>query len=107
MFSFIGKGLTIAGSYVGSRTDAVEALDFVARGKVKPEISVEPLRNVQSGTLPLSTISFLAAGGKAVGRVGGPHHARETDPPPSPWSRAVLERMERGQISGRVVLKCQ
>ncbi|BGP38053.1 Alcohol dehydrogenase [Rhodotorula kratochvilovae] len=48
VFSFIGKGLTIAGSYVGSRTDAMEALDFVARGKVKPEISVEPLRNVQS-----------------------------------------------------------
>ncbi|GAA6057656.1 hypothetical protein JCM3770_000283 [Rhodotorula araucariae] len=67
VFSFIGKGLTIAGSYVGSRTDAVEALDFVSRGKVKPEISVEPLKNVQS----------------------------------------VLERMERGQISGRIVLKCQ
>ncbi|GAA5996402.1 zinc-dependent alcohol dehydrogenase [Rhodotorula paludigena] len=66
VFSFIGKGLTVAGSYVGSRQDAIEALSFVARGKVRPNVQVEALKDVQS----------------------------------------VLERMDRGQISGRIVLKC-
>ncbi|CDR47990.1 RHTO0S15e04698g1_1 [Rhodotorula toruloides] len=47
LFGFIGKGLTIVGSYVGSRSDALEALDFVARGKVKPQVVVKPMREIQ------------------------------------------------------------
>lgn len=59
-------GLRIVGSNIGNRQDAIEALDFAARGKVKPQIAVEPLENLQS----------------------------------------VFDRMERGAISGRIVLKC-
>ncbi|BGP22916.1 alcohol dehydrogenase [Rhodotorula toruloides] len=47
LFGFIGKGLKIVGSYVGSRHDALEALDFVARGKVKPQVVVKPMRKIQ------------------------------------------------------------
>lgn len=55
----------IVGSYVGNRQDAVEALDFALRGKVVPQIAIEPLENL----------------------------------------RSVYERMEKGQVSGRIVLK--
>jgi alcohol dehydrogenase, propanol-preferring len=37
------KRLTIRGSIVGSREDLVEALEFCAAGKVKAQVSVEPL----------------------------------------------------------------
>ena len=62
----VSKALRIVGSFVGNRQDAVEALDFVARGRVMPRVSVEPLEAVAS----------------------------------------VFEKMEKGQISGRVVVKC-
>ncbi|GAA6061587.1 hypothetical protein JCM10212_004337 [Sporobolomyces blumeae] len=55
----------IVGSYVGNRQDAVEALDFAARGKVSPRIEVVPLSKLAD----------------------------------------VYERMEKGQLAGRVVLK--
>ncbi|GAA5875456.1 hypothetical protein JCM16303_000633 [Sporobolomyces ruberrimus] len=55
----------IVGSYVGNRQDAVEALDFAARGKVEARIEVVPLSQLTE----------------------------------------VYERMEKGQLAGRVVLK--
>ncbi|GAA5996310.1 zinc-dependent alcohol dehydrogenase [Rhodotorula paludigena] len=66
VFFTVFKALRIVGSYVGNRQDAVEALDFAARGLVKPMIVVEPLANLAS----------------------------------------VYERMEKGQVAGRIVLKC-
>lgn len=66
VYSTVCTGLRIVGSNIGNRQDAIEALDFAARGKVKPQIAVEPLENLQS----------------------------------------VFDRMERGAISGRIVLKC-
>jgi len=48
VFWTVFKSLRIVGSYVGNRTDAIEALDFAARGKVKPELSVEPLEHLAS-----------------------------------------------------------
>lgn len=62
----VSKALRIVGSFVGSRQDAVEALDFVARGRVVPRIEVGEL-----------------------GEVAG-----------------VFERMEKGSVNGRVVVKC-
>ncbi len=38
---------SILGSYVGNRQDAIEALSFVAQGKVSPQISIEPLKNLE------------------------------------------------------------
>lgn len=37
------------GEDIGNRQDAIEALEFAARGQVKPQIAVEPLANLQSG----------------------------------------------------------
>ncbi|GAA5862223.1 hypothetical protein JCM8547_007775 [Rhodosporidiobolus lusitaniae] len=65
VFWTVFKALRIVGSYVGNRQDAIEALDFAARNKVKPQIVVEPLENLES----------------------------------------VYHRMEKGAISGRIVLK--
>lgn len=65
VFWTVFKALRIVGSYVGNRQDAVEALDFALRGKVVPQIVIEPLENL----------------------------------------RSVYERMEKGQVSGRIVLK--
>lgn len=65
-FWTVAKGLHIVGSFVGNRQDAIEALDYVARGAVKPMVAVEPLANVES----------------------------------------IYERLEKGQIGGRVVVSC-
>lgn len=62
----VSKALRVVGSFVGNRQDAVEALDFVARGKVVPQVEVGKLED--------------------VGEVFG--------------------RLERGEVSGRVVVKC-
>ncbi|MEY8210160.1 alcohol dehydrogenase AdhP [Corynebacterium sp. MNWGS58] len=39
IFDIVLKGLTIRGSLVGTRQDLAEAIDFYARGKVKPDVS--------------------------------------------------------------------
>lgn len=59
------KRITLRGSIVGTRDDLAEALEFAAAGKVKAQVSIEPLDAVND----------------------------------------VFERMERGAISGRVVLR--
>ena len=59
------KRITLRGSIVGTREDLAEALAFAAAGKVKAEVTVEPLAAVND----------------------------------------VLERMERGAINGRIVLR--
>ena len=59
------KRITLRGSIVGTREDLAEALAFAAAGKVKAQVSVEPLEAVND----------------------------------------VFERMERGAINGRIVLR--
>ncbi|KAG8796408.1 alcohol dehydrogenase [Serendipita sp. 411] len=46
VFWTVFRALRIVGSYVGNRQDAIEALDFAARGKVKAIIKVQPLRSL-------------------------------------------------------------
>jgi propanol-preferring alcohol dehydrogenase len=58
------KQLSIHGSAVGNRRDALEVLDLVARGIVKPHVRTEKMENLNE----------------------------------------VFEDMERGLISGRVVI---
>ena len=48
VFWTVFKALRIVGSYVGNRQDAIEALSFVAQGKVAPMIAIEPLKNLES-----------------------------------------------------------
>lgn len=48
IFEIVLKGLTIRGSIVGTRQDMVEALDFYARGKIKPTYTTRPLGDVNT-----------------------------------------------------------
>ena len=64
IFDIVLKGLTIRGSIVGTRQDMAEALDFYARGLVKPTVTAHHIDDINS----------------------------------------VFTRMERGQISGRIVI---
>jgi alcohol dehydrogenase, propanol-preferring len=64
IFNTVLNGVTIKGSIVGTRKDMQEALDFAARGKVRPIVETAPLDSINE----------------------------------------VFERMEKGQINGRIVL---
>lgn len=64
IFDIVLKGLTIRGSIVGTRQDMAEALDFYARGLIKPTVTSARLDDIND----------------------------------------VFERMERGQIDGRIVI---
>jgi propanol-preferring alcohol dehydrogenase len=48
IFDIVLKGLTIRGSIVGTRQDMIEALDFYARGKIKPTIQTRPLEDINA-----------------------------------------------------------
>jgi propanol-preferring alcohol dehydrogenase len=65
VMGFVQKGLTVRGALVGSRQDLNEALEFVAQGKVRAAIEVEPFERVNE----------------------------------------VLDRLRRGEVKGRAVLK--
>ncbi|CAG7854163.1 Alcohol dehydrogenase 1; AltName: Full=Alcohol dehydrogenase I [Serendipita indica DSM 11827] len=65
VFWTVFRALRIVGSYVGNRQDAIEALDFAARGKVKAIVKVQPLKSLAE----------------------------------------VYEGMEKGTVSGRIVLE--
>lgn len=46
IFDMVLDGITVRGSIVGTRKDLQEALDFAGRHKVKANITVEPLSNI-------------------------------------------------------------
>ncbi|GAB3051896.1 alcohol dehydrogenase AdhP [Virgibacillus ainsalahensis] len=46
IFDTVLDGKTVKGSIVGTRKDLQEAIDFAAQGKVKANIDVEPLENI-------------------------------------------------------------
>ncbi|GAA3326436.1 alcohol dehydrogenase AdhP [Paeniglutamicibacter sp. ABSL32-1] len=48
IFDIVLKGLTIRGSIVGTRQDMDEALEFYARGKIKPTFHTRPLEDVNA-----------------------------------------------------------
>ena len=48
IFDVVLKGLTIRGSIVGTRQDMIEALDFYARGLVKPKCAVRELDDINA-----------------------------------------------------------
>ncbi|GAA5965302.1 hypothetical protein JCM8115_002247 [Rhodotorula mucilaginosa] len=48
VYTTVCTGLRIVGSNIGNRQDAIEALEFAARGQVMPQITVEPLENLES-----------------------------------------------------------
>jgi len=46
LFDVVANCITIRGSFVGTRLDMVEALDFAVEGKVKADIEVGPLSSI-------------------------------------------------------------
>jgi propanol-preferring alcohol dehydrogenase len=62
IFDIVIKGLTIRGSIVGTRQDMVEALDFYARGLIKPSVTRAHLDEINA-------ILAELAEGKIEGRV--------------------------------------
>ncbi len=48
LFSLVANCITIRGSFVGTREDMVEALDFAVRGKVKADIELQPLSEINN-----------------------------------------------------------
>lgn len=86
---------------IGNRQDAIEALEFAARGQVIPQITVEPLENLESGKpiqsqhLPnfqqltkRSILQFSTAWSEAPSRVASCSTARR-EPSMAPWKAGV------------------
>jgi propanol-preferring alcohol dehydrogenase len=48
LFDVVANCITIRGSFVGTREDMAEALDFAVRGKVKANIEVQPLAEINT-----------------------------------------------------------
>jgi propanol-preferring alcohol dehydrogenase len=48
LFDVVANCITIRGSFVGTREDMAEALDFAVRGKVKANIEVQPLTEINT-----------------------------------------------------------
>ena len=46
LFDVVANCITVRGSFVGSREDMAEALDFAVRGKVKADIELQPLSEI-------------------------------------------------------------
>jgi len=46
VFETVVKMINIKGSYVGNRQDAVEAVDFFARGLIKAPYKIVPLKEL-------------------------------------------------------------
>lgn len=62
IFFTVYKSISILGSYVGNRQDAIEAIDIAARGQVKCKFALKPLDELQNVYDALSE-------GKLAGRV--------------------------------------
>jgi len=43
LFDVVANCITVRGSFVGTREDMAESLDFAVKGKVKADIELEPL----------------------------------------------------------------
>lgn len=56
---FIGKGIRVVGSAVGTRQDILEALEFLKRGAVKPTVDVVSLDQLNSISQGLEKVSVM------------------------------------------------
>ena len=83
----IFKQATITGSAVGNRTDAIECLDFAARGIVKTHFRLEKMENLTDVSYSLSMI-------KDCGLLTDAYFQ-------------VFHEMKDGKLKGRVVIDLQ
>jgi propanol-preferring alcohol dehydrogenase len=54
LFDVVANCITIRGSFVGTREDMAEALDFAARGLVKADVELQPLSAINMSSPALS-----------------------------------------------------
>jgi propanol-preferring alcohol dehydrogenase len=48
IFGLVAGAITVRGSFVGTRKDMAECLDFAAKGKVKADIELQPLSSINT-----------------------------------------------------------
>jgi propanol-preferring alcohol dehydrogenase len=77
IFGLVAGAVTVRGSFVGTRKDMAECLDFAAKGKVKADIELQPLsainkifERLESGDVPSRVVLdfTLAQNDKAAGQ---------------------------------------
>jgi propanol-preferring alcohol dehydrogenase len=76
----VANCITIRGSFVGTRQDMVDALDFAVRGKVKADIEVAPLSSINEVFQKLQhgdvasriVLDFAPSGGRTEEHSSGP-----------------------------------
>lgn len=83
VFNTVVRMINIKGSYVGTRQDGVEAIDFFARGLIKAPFKVAPLKDLPKIFELMGALSTL------------PYFLGCT---------CLLTRTEQGKIAGRYVL---
>ena len=69
LFDVVANCITVRGSFVGTRKDMAEALDFAAQGKVKADIELQPLSAIndvfdrlEHGQVPSRVVIDFAEG---------------------------------------------
>jgi propanol-preferring alcohol dehydrogenase len=79
IFNLVAGAVTVRGSFVGTRKDMAECLDFAARGKVHADIELQPLSAVNTiferlehGDVPSRVV--LDFSDAAIAAVGGQHN---------------------------------
>ena len=63
LFDVVANCITVRGSFVGTREDMAEALDFAVKGKVKADIELQPLsaineifKRLEHGDIPARVV---------------------------------------------------
>lgn len=86
VFNTVVRMITIKGSYVGTRQDAVEAIDFFARGLIKAPYKIAPLKDLPKIFELMGSFPFLFPLLWVM------------------WCRGTDWIIEQGKIAGRYVL---
>jgi propanol-preferring alcohol dehydrogenase len=88
LFGVVADCITIRGSFVGNREDMAETLAFAAEGKVKADIELQPLSNIndifdrlkQGKVAGRVVIDFVGADTKVTTEKSTPARTRQTEP---------------------------
>ena len=82
IFNLVAGAITVRGSFVGTRQDMAECLDFAARGKVRVDIELQPLTAINRvferlahGDVPSRVVLDFADPPAAVAADSHPDHA--------------------------------
>ena len=82
IFNLVAGAITVRGSFVGTRQDMAECLDFAARGKVRADIELQPLTAINRvferlahGDVPSRVVLDFADPPAAVAADSHPDHA--------------------------------